>query len=398
MVSRIGMALSERVSRTREAAGRLAAQFGPRSDDQSWIADECPVPGAPELLDRTWRLSPGGRSRPRDYAFFLPDGRLSGGIARLAAKWELTGGRLRLIDGRGTVILSFPHAARHPARGLRLLGDGPYALEQTPIPRHLSPTPVVLDWRIEPPCERRGNLVLIGANEHSLHHRWARDIAEAERGWDLGVIFYGDAAHYPPPGPCEFAVHIPKSTKFSALHAVLHEGSVLWEYQRIFLPDDDLMMSWRNITRMFALCAQHDLVLAQPALTGHSFVSHRVTRRQERFLLRFVRFVEGMAPVFTREALRIVTPTFTLSRSGWGLDHLWPKLLGEPDTGLAILDAAPITHTRPVAQNYSSFAARREMARLLTTCAIRADFTQLGGIPATGGYENDPVPGATRRC
>lgn len=381
VIARLGTALAERACRCGDAARRGTRNLRRRLEAGEWDV-RAGLPPDAALQERTWQVCRrGGPPRGR-FVLFLPDGTLAGAPPAGATRWETAGGRLLLRDAQGAEVQRFERVARHPVWGIRLLGAAGIALEATPIPCRLSGVPVTLDWRIDPARGRRRNLVLIGANERSLHQRWPQEGGDAGRTWDLGIIFYGDAAGYPPAGVHECAIHLPGSGKFAALHTVLHEGSVLWQYEHIFLPDDDLLMSWRDITRMFAICERHGLLLAQPALTAQSFVAHRVTRQRDGSELRFVRFVEGMAPVFTRQALRLVLPTFTLTRSGWGIDHIWPKLLGEPARGLAIIDAVPMTHTRAVGTNYSRFRARREMARLLGACGVRMDFSECGAVPA----------------
>ncbi len=381
VIMRLGTAVAERACRCGDAVRRGGRHLRRRLTADGWeVRAGLPPDFAPQ--ERAWQVCRGGGSPAGRFLLFLPDGRVAGAAPGGAVRWELADGRLLLRGTDDAPVQVFDRIARHPAWGVRLLGGDGTALEATPIPCRLSAVPVTLDWRIDPARGRRRNLVLIGANERSLHHEWPRDCGADRRNWDLGVIFYGDAAHYPPAGVHECAIHLPGTGKFAALHAVLHDGSALWQYGRIFLPDDDLLMSWQDITRLFAICERHSLLLAQPGLTAESFVAHALTRRRDGSVLRFVRFVEGMAPVFTREALRVVVPTFTLSRSGWGIDHIWPKLLGEPAHGLAIIDAVPMTHTRRVGTNYSRFRARREMARLLAACNVRMDFAECGSIAA----------------
>jgi hypothetical protein len=64
--------------------------------------------------------------------------------------------------------------------------------------------------------------------------------------------------------------------------------------------------------------------------------------------MRFTNFVEIMCPCFSRHALELCRPYFRENRSGWGLDFLFPKLLGFPNRSIGIVDAATIIHTRPV--------------------------------------------------
>lgn len=346
---------------------------------------------ARDIVERVWQYGRVGGTPHGNYVRLFADKRTGGCLGNGVARWTCDGASLDLYDARGDRVMQFDRAEYHPTRGFRLLGhslhprdSGPRALTEYASAGQLSSRPVTLDWRATPRPAQRKNLVLIGANEQSLHHQWPREIADAERSWDLGVIFYGRAENYPPPGPCEFSVRLPKSSKFPALHAVLHAGSALWAYERIWIPDDDIMMSWSDITRMFDICRHHHLVLAQPALTPDSFVAHPITRRHPGSELRFVRFVEGMAPVFHRDALRVAVSTFANVEVGWGLDHVWPKLLGEPADGLAIIDRVAMTHTRPVAGRYSAIRAAWEMSRLLASYGVIEDFSELAIVPQDG--------------
>ena len=39
--------------------------------------------------------------------------------------------------------------------------------------------------------------------------------------------------------------------------------------------------------------------------------------------------------------------TFDVNYSSWGLDGIWPYLLGEPKDKIAIIDSIRMTHTKP---------------------------------------------------
>jgi hypothetical protein len=131
------------------------------------------------------------------------------------------------------------------------------------------------------------------------------------------------------------------------------------------MPDDDLMTGWRDINRLFEICYRHSLMLAQPSLGANSFISHALTRQDERYWLRFSKFVEIMCPLFSREALRICIETFKGMNSGWGLDHMWLRLLGDIASRIAIIDEVAVLHGRPIGQNYNRAEALEEAKRLL---------------------------------
>jgi hypothetical protein len=87
-------------------------------------------------------------------------------------------------------------------------------------------------------------------------------------------------------------------------------------------------------------------MLAQPALMPDSFYLWPVTVKHFKYNLRYTKFVETMVPIFSPEALRICLSTFNKNISGWGLDFIWPKLLGYPKKKIAVLDITPVRHTR----------------------------------------------------
>ena len=82
-------------------------------------------------------------------------------------------------------------------------------------------------------------------------------------------------------------------------------------------------------------------------------------------LLRYVDFVEIMCPVFSTRALRVCRGSFRDSVSGFGLDHLWPALLGGARSRIAIIDSVGVIHTRPLGRNYVVQTAIDEEAALL---------------------------------
>lgn len=195
------------------------------------------------------------------------------------------------------------------------------------------------------PAYRRKNLVILRAGDDSLHHGW---IAQPDRDFDLFVSYYGktqgqhqaSADYYEMrPGP-----------KWPCIAELLqHHPWLVDRYDAFWFPDDDIAATTDTINRMFALFHGFQLSLAQPALTRDSYYTWDTLLQQPDYMLRFCRFVEVMVPIFDRAALKACVHTFAESRSGWGLDWLWPQLCGKgrPDS-IAIIDATPVRHTRPL--------------------------------------------------
>jgi len=191
---------------------------------------------------------------------------------------------------------------------------------------------------------RRQNLVVVRAGKNSLHPLWLSG-AQA-RSWDLIVSCYDAQAAFDH-GP-DVRVVLRPGGKWDGLHAVLAQAGALDGYDYILLPDDDLDMTAADIEAIFAAMARHDLDVAQPALSWDSYFSHFSVLACPGFSLRYVNFVEIMAPCLRRDVLEKILPEFAHTMSGFGLDYVWCRLSEDPRRRAAILDSIPIRHTRPI--------------------------------------------------
>ena len=201
----------------------------------------------------------------------------------------------------------------------------------------------------------RRNLVIVRAGNKSLHPNWLA--GETPRNWDLVVNYFGDD---PDIYRAEDIRRIDsKGPKWPPLQALI-EGNpqFLDDYDYVWFPDDDLEMAKADMNRFFDICKQNSLELAQPSLTARSPVTHPLVLNNSWSKVRFTNFVEVMAPCFSAPCLRRLVGTFGETRSGWGIDWLWPRLVPNPGSGIAIVDDVVIHHTRPLGgPNYDAMRA-----------------------------------------
>ena len=73
-------------------------------------------------------------------------------------------------------------------------------------------------------------------------------------------------------------------------------------------------------------------------------------------------------------------PVFDRQVLGWGSDHVWPRLIGPPHGRIAIIDAVPMVHTRPLASTYSWDVAEEEETALLAAYGLRPEIREHGRI------------------
>ncbi|MCW2853631.1 MAG: hypothetical protein JWM84_3295 [Nocardioides sp.] len=242
----------------------------------------------------------------------------------------------------------------------------------------------------KPTKPTKKNLVLARVGRKSLHPSWLD--GDVNRDWDLVLVPYQPLAPQDDLD-CEVADVIP-GPKWSGLREFLGSWDGWRDYDQVWMPDDDILTTPDTINRMFATAGAVGLDLFAPALQDASYFAHFSTMQNHSFSGRWTGFVEIMMPGFSASALDRLLPTLELSETGWGwgLDSLWPKLLGHRDVG--VIDSTPVLHTRPVGRMRDEELRRRVVAesdRILSDYDCRQEHTTFGAFgPDDKRVELDP--------
>ena len=184
-------------------------------------------------------------------------------------------------------------------------------------------------------------------------------------------------------------VFFQKGTKFTAMWYLLRNHAALFEpYRHVLFLDDDVETSVAGLNRLFALCREHRLDLAQMALTADSSSNWaELFARPGATGPRPVSAAEIMMPLFSRSALDTIRPTLGQSVSGFGLDLVWGKLVAAAGGRIAVLDEVAAAHRRPVDQaggafytylRQSGINAKAELWALITAYDARRDMVGAG--------------------
>jgi hypothetical protein len=338
------------------------------------------------IIPKTWLLIRSDGALLARHARLLASGHIGGCASINANRWEIVNGRLVFLDylARETVVFNSSYMTEDGMLALQGIvrdADGvTYLLrERQPLSRiaeEHGDTHIVRSDR----HSRRPNIVVLRANRNSLHHAWLQDIAAEDRNWDLCISFYGEEDSFSPTDFAEYHVIQNRDQKFSALHKLLYRDSPLWDYQHVMFPDDDLMMSWSSINRLFETSRCLGLHLAQPSLLPESVGFHKIVFQNKAFRLRFTNFVEIMTPIFSRTALELCVPTFANSPRGFGLDLIWPFLLGDQPCRIAVIDEVAVLHGRPLAMNYDVSQGHQEMLKVLNDYGCRWHIRECGAL------------------
>ncbi|KAL4451227.1 hypothetical protein ABPG77_009299 [Micractinium sp. CCAP 211/92] len=135
------------------------------------------------------------------------------------------------------------------------------------------------------------------------------------------------------------------------------------DYGYVWMPDDDIVASACDIARFFGILERQHLYIAQMSLCpvdGTAVMWPHLFKREGN-AMRYVAFVEIMAAALRFDFFQaVVRSTLGQSWTGWGLDTIWPFLLGFPPDGLAVVDAVCMVHAGRAGQRQdgsSNYAA-----------------------------------------
>lgn len=191
----------------------------------------------------------------------------------------------------------------------------------------------------------RQNLVCARLGQNSALETWFRP--HRPRSWDLLLSYYTS-----PVGPlrnyAEF-FSFGGLSKFAAIKGMHTTNPALFQrYSSIWIIDDDIKIDFECVDQLFACMGRFGLALAQPSLSSESHLFWEITRNEPDSMLRYTNFVEVMMPAFSQSAFQRCVDTFDKSISSWGLDFVWPKVLGYPPNGIGIFDCITAAHTKKV--------------------------------------------------
>jgi hypothetical protein len=189
-------------------------------------------------------------------------------------------------------------------------------------------------------------LAVVRCGDNSLHESWTA----GSRDFDFAISYFGNDLDKKYPGSKYVDQY--KGGKWDGLfHFFQIFPQALIDYDYFWFPDDDISATSDDINKLIDIGYRNNLELFQPTLDVNSFYSHLITLQHPSFKIRYSNFVEIMAPMVSRDLLVKVLPTMDGTRSGFGLDFIWPRaaadLSGNPFC-CALIDEVSVHHTRAV--------------------------------------------------
>jgi hypothetical protein len=135
-------------------------------------------------------------------------------------------------------------------------------------------------------------------------------------------------------------------SKFHAAALFFEACNLQNSYEGYLFLDGDLEFDASRLSKFLSFVHAANLDLAQPSVTRDSYCYWKMAYHQPAFIYRDTSFVEVMAPYLSRAALLKTLPTFKQSISTYGLDLVWPSIIGSGQIG--VVDAFQIRHQERV--------------------------------------------------
>jgi len=221
------------------------------------------------------------------------------------------------------------------------------------------------------------NLLITTVGKYNHLDKWLN----GKPNFDVALVNY-DRHEDPPDLVYRCAYYDTFTTfKYPGLWDVFWDESRLLRYNYFWMPDEDIDLSCNEINKLFSRMGELNLDLAQPSIekSDTSFPSWECFTHKENTDIIYSNFIEITCPCFGRDALGKCLGTFKESQSGWGLDLVWPNLIGDNGNNIAIINSIIAKHTRPVRSGslYDSLQKKK-----ISPSQERKQLMRKYGIPA----------------
>jgi hypothetical protein len=175
------------------------------------------------------------------------------------------------------------------------------------------------------------NMIFTSVGDNSnFHNNWTG----LNQNYDIYAIYYGDNEEK----YNMYKKHIKyierrKGSKFQNFKYLWDKMyDKLNKYDYFFILDDDIIFdSYTDINRMFDMAHKYKTWIIAPTFKTNSFskISHKITESNNKYLLRYVNFIEVNVPLFNNYAINKFMKYYDDSLIGWGIDYFYIWTLGK---------------------------------------------------------------------
>tara|TARA_B110000196_G_C21152896_1_gene670994 strand:+ start:997 stop:2532 length:1536 start_codon:yes stop_codon:yes gene_type:complete len=170
---------------------------------------------------------------------------------------------------------------------------------------------------------------------------------DKHRIYDVWVTYYGDDDKiYEKYKSKVDYIERRKGSKFQNFEHI-YKTKDLSQYERIYVVDDDIVMSTADIGDLFDMSEENDFWICGPSFDNASKISWGITKHVSGLDFRYTNYIEVNTPLFKKEALDKLMAVYDSSLIGWGIDHLYIWANGwNVEDKYAIVDSIQCTNPK----------------------------------------------------
>ena len=188
-------------------------------------------------------------------------------------------------------------------------------------------------------------------------------LEDSNRNYDTIFYYYKEAPENCLADQCKYK----KGFKFENFADYASKNDISG-YKAVWIVDDDIQIRTKDINKMFEIFTKYKLDLGSPSFSKDSRTYWLdILGNKENNILHYTNFVEVNTPIFNQKALKKCFDTFYKSKTAWGCDFIWSKLLNYKNIG--VIDEA-IIYNSP--EELSALDDTKE------TGLVRADHQDIG--------------------
>lgn len=182
--------------------------------------------------------------------------------------------------------------------------------------------------------------LFVSAGDHHLLH----PSLSGSRDFDVLIAWYGsdEAVEQSLRSTADLFLNA-TGGKFQNLWTLWQRGELTLDgYDSVFVADDDVSLTSRQIAALFRRRRELDATILSPAHSTRGVVSHRCMFYRPDCDHHFTNFVENGTPVFRTDALIRFLNDFDGSLVGWGIDYWYTNLFDEDPGRRYVVDNSVI--------------------------------------------------------
>lgn len=165
------------------------------------------------------------------------------------------------------------------------------------------------------------NVIFTSCGDRSnCHEIWF----DSNKNFDSICVYYGNNEKMFEKYNNKFDITLKrKGSKFQNFFYCYRNSSLLNNYDRIFILDDDIIINTKEINNMFKFSEKYDLEICQPCFSRSSKISHKVTKKHRFSIGRYTNFIEVNVPLMTKKSVQNLNSVYSDKLIGWGIDFLF---------------------------------------------------------------------------